>query len=140
MTIGEMDLESRRYVIKESLLVLAGQAVCVGAMLAVMALLGRWSQTVWLGGIFGGLIATANFFFMAIAATIASDKAVNQDVKGGQATVQMSYIARLAVMAVLFFALIKGGICDVFSLVLPLVFTRPVLTVVEFFRKGDQKT
>jgi hypothetical protein len=133
-----MDLESRKFVIKETLLVLAGQAVCVGAMLAVMALLGHWGQSVWLGGIFGGLIATANFFFMAVVATIASDKAVNQDVKGGEALVKASYFGRMVVMAVLFFALVKGGVCDVIALVMPLIFTRPVLTLAEFFRKDDR--
>lgn len=130
-------MDSRKFVIKQTLLVLAGQAVCVGIMLGIFALLGRFDRTVLLGGIFGGLIATLNFFFMAIAATIASDKAVAQDVKGGQATIQISYIARLAVMAVVLFALVKSGLCDVFAVVLPLVFTRPILTLFEFFRKGD---
>lgn len=130
-------MDSRKFVIKQSLLILAGQAVCVSIMIGIFALLGKFDQRVLLGGIFGGLIATLNFFFMAIAATIASDKAVAQDVKGGQATIQISYIARLAVMAVVLFALVKSGLCDVFALVLPLVFTRPVLTLIEFFRKGD---
>lgn len=133
-------MESRRFVIKETLLVLAGQTVCVAAMLAVFALLGRFDRSVLLGGIFGGLIATANFFFMAVAASIAADKAVRQDVKGGQATVQASYIGRLVIMAVAFFALVKSGLCNVFPLVLPLVFTRPVLMICEFFRKGDETT
>lgn len=130
-------MDSRKFVIKQTLLILAGQAVCVAAMLGIFALLGKFDQTALLGGIFGGLIATLNFFFMAIAATIASDKAVNQDVKGGEATVRISYIARMVVMAVVLFALVKSGLCNVFALVLPLVFTRPVLTLIEFFRKGD---
>lgn len=130
-------MDSRKFVIKQTLLVLGGQAVCVGLMLGIFALLGKFSQAVLLGGIFGGIIATLNFFFMAIAATIASDKAVAQDVKGGQATIQISYIARLVVMAVVLFALVKSGLCDVFTVVLPLVFTRPILTLFEFFRKGD---
>lgn len=133
-------MESRKFVIKQSLLVLAGQTVCVAAMLGIFALLGKFDRSVLLGGIFGGLIATANFFFMAVAATIASDKAVNQNVKGGQATIQASYIGRLVVMAIVFYALIKSGLCDVFAVVLPLVFTRPILTVCEFFRKGDNQS
>lgn len=133
-------MESRKFVIKQSLLVLAGQTVCVAAMLGIFALLGKFDRSVLLGGIFGGLIATANFFFMAVAATIASDKAVNQNVKGGQATIQASYIGRLVVMAIVFYALIKSGLCDVFAVVLPLVFTRPILTVCEFFRKGDNRS
>ena len=130
-------MDSRKFVIKQTLLILAGQAVCVAAMLGIFALLGKFDQIVLLGGIFGGLIATLNFFFMAIAATIASDKAGNQDVKGGEATVRISYIARMVGMAVVLFALVKSGLCNVFALVLPLVFTRPVLTLIEFFRKGD---
>lgn len=130
-------MDSRKFVIKESLLILAGQAVCCAVMVGIFALLGNYDTSVLLGALFGGLIATLNFFFMAIAATIASDKAVNQDVKGGQATVQFSYFARLAVMAIVLFALVKSGLCNVIAVVLPLAFNRPILTIFEFFRKGD---
>ncbi len=133
-------MDSRKFVIKQTLLILAGQAVCVAVMIGIFALLGHFDSTVLLGGIFGGIIATLNFFFMAVAATIASDKAVQQNVKGGQATIQISYIARLAVMAIVLFALIKSGLCNVVAVVLPLAFTRPVLTICEFFRKGDDQS
>ena len=133
-------MDSRKFVIKQTLLILAGQAVCVAAMLGIFALLGKFDQKALLGGIFGGLIATLNFFFMAIAATIASDKAVNQDVKGGEATVRISYLARMVVMAVVLFALVKSGLCNVITAVLPLAFTRPIISIGEFFRKsGDKK-
>lgn len=133
-------MDSRKFVIKESLLILAGQAVCCAIMVGIFALLGSYDTTVLLGGIFGGIIATLNFFFMAVAATIAADKAVNQDVKGGQATVQASYIGRLVVMAVVLFALVKSGLCNVIAVVLPLAFNRPILTIAEFFRKGDNQS
>lgn len=132
-------MESRRFVIKKTLLVLAGQALCVAIMLGIFALLGKLDASVLLGGIFGGLIATANFFFMAVGASIAADKAQAQNVKGGEATIRASYIGRLVVMAVVLFALVKSGLCNVFSAVLPLAFTRPILTLTEFFRKGDEK-
>lgn len=133
-------MDSRKFVIKESLLILAGQAVCCAVMVGIFALLGSYDTTVLLGALFGALIATLNFFFMAVAATIASDKAVNQDVKGGQATIQISYIARLVVMAVVLFALVKSGLCNVIAVVLPLAFNRPILTICEFFRKGDNQS
>ena len=133
-------MDSRKFVIKQTLLILAGQAVCVAVMIAIFALLGHFDSTVLLGGVFGGIIATLNFFFMAVAAIIASDKAVQQNVKGGQATIQISYIARLAVMAIVLFALIKSGLCNVIAVVLPLAFTRPILTICEFFRKGDAQS
>lgn len=130
-------MDSRKFVIHKTLLILLGQVVCVAIMLGIFYLLGRFDRSVILGGIFGGLIATANFFFMAVGATLAADKAERQDVNGGKATIQASYIGRLIFMALVLFALIKSGLCDVFAVVLPLLFTRPILTLSEFFRKGD---
>ena len=131
-------MDARKFVIKETAIVALGQALCVGIMLGIFALLGKFDTSVWLGGIAGGVLAVANFFFMAIAASIASEKAVNQDVKGGQLTMQLSYMLRLAVIFIILFALVKSGACHVITSVLPLAFTRPVLFVAEFFRKSGE--
>ena len=133
-------MDSRKYVLEETLRVAIGEAVCVAAMIGVFALLGYFSREVVLGGIIGGLVAVGNFFFMAVGVTLAADRAENQDVRGGKAMVSSSYTIRLIVMAVVLFAAAKSGYCNVFALVIPLVFVRPVLTIGEFFRKsGDQK-
>lgn len=131
-------MDSRKFVLKETAVVALGQAVCVAIMLGVFALLGKFDQTVWLGGVAGGVLATANFFFMAVAASVASEKAVAQDVKGGQLTMRLSYMIRMVVLVVLLFALVKSGVCHVITAVLPLVFTRPVLFIAEFFRKSGE--
>lgn len=132
-------MNSRRYVIQETLRVAIGVAVCVAAMIGIFALLGQFSREVVLGGIVGGLVAVGNFFFMAVGVTLAADKAENQDVKAGKALISSSYTVRLIVMAVVLFAAAKSGYCNVFALVIPLVFVRPVLTVGEFFRKSGDK-
>lgn len=133
-------MDSRKYVLKETLRIAIGEAVCVAAMIGVFALLGYFSREVVLGGIIGGLVAVGNFFFMAVGVTLAADRAESQDVRGGKAMVSSSYTIRLIVMAVVLFAAAKSGYCNVFALVIPLVFVRPVLTIGEFFRKsGDQK-
>ena len=128
-------MESRKFVFKETALVTLGQTLCVGIMLGVYALLGAFDRAVLLGGIFGGILAVANFFFMAIGVSLAADKAENQDVKGGKATVQMFYIVRMVLLFIILFALVKSGLCNVVTCVLPLAFTRPILSVAEFFRK-----
>ena len=128
-------MESRKFIFKETAIVALGQAVCIAVMIGVFALLGQFDRSVLLGGIFGGIAAVANFFFMAVGASLAADKAEKQDVKGGKATVQLSYIVRMAVLAVILFALVKSGLCNVITTVLPLAFTRPILSVGEFFRK-----
>ena len=133
-------MDSRKFVLKETAIIAIGQAICVGIMIGVFALLGKFNRSVWLGGLFGGLLATLNFLFMAIGATMASDKAKEQNVKGGQATVQLSYFIRMIVLFILLFALVKSGLCNVITAVLPLAFTRPILTIAEFFRKSGEET
>ena len=122
-------------------MVALGECLGVAAMLGIFALLGSFDKTVLLGGIVGGAVAVANFFVMAIAVNIAADKAQNQDVKGGQATIKGSYMLRMLGMVVILFAFAKSGLCNVIALVVPLLFTRFTLTLQEFFkRKPGEKT
>ena len=131
-------MDSRKLVLRETAIVAIGQAICVAAMIGICVLLGIYSRAVLLGGIFGGILAILNFFFMAISAMMAADKAEGQNVAGGKATVQLSFIVRMAVLFIVLFALIKSGLCDSLASVLPLVFTRPILSIGEFFRKSGE--
>jgi hypothetical protein len=107
-------------------------------MIGICVLLGVYSQPVLLGGIFGGILAVLNFFFMAVSTMMAADKAEQQNVKGGQLTVQLSFLLRMGLLFIILFALIKSGLCNSLAAVLPLVFTRPILFVGEFFRKSGE--
>ncbi len=127
--------ESRKLVLKETAIIAIGEAVCVALMCAVYALLGKFSLAVLLGGLVGLVLATGNFFFLAVVATLAADRAENQDVEGGQKLMKSSYPIRLLVLAGLLILCAKSGVFDVIALVLPLLFVRPVLTIAEFFRK-----
>ena len=127
--------ESRKIVLKETGIIAIGEAVCVALMCAVYALLGKFSLSVLLGGLVGLVLATGNFFFLAVVATLAADRAENQDVAGGQKLMKSSYPIRLLVLAGLLILCAKSGVFDVIALVLPLLFVRPVLTIAEFFRK-----
>jgi len=127
--------ESRRVVLRETLIISIGEAICVAIMVAVFALLGHYEPPVILGGIAGGVLAILNFFFMALGASQAMDKAALQDVKGGQKQIKMSYTLRMIVLFVILFALVKSGACNALASVLPLFFVRITITVAEFFRK-----
>ena len=131
-------MNSRKFVFKETAVVAIGQVICVAVMIGIFTLLDNFDRSVLLGGIFGGLLAVLNFFFMAVGATLAADKAENQNVKGGQATIQLSYIVRMVLLFVFLFALVKSGLCNVIAVVLPLAFTRPILSIGEFFRKSGE--
>ena len=131
-------MDSRKIVYKETLSVLIGEVILVGVMFGVFALLKALDQKVLLGGLAGGLLAVGNFFFMAIGTSLAADKAEAQNVKGGQALIQTSYLVRMVVLAVLLFACVKSGYFNLYALVIPLLFPRLSITLAEFFRKkGD---
>lgn len=133
-------MDNQKIVFKETAVVLIGQAICVAVMFGVYALLSKFTVKVLLGGIAGGVLATANFFFMAVSASLAADRAEAGNVNGGKALMQSSYGIRLVVLVALLFACVKSGYFELLPLLLPLVFTRPILSIGEFFRKsGDQK-
>lgn len=128
--------ESRKLVLKETALIAAGEAICVVLMCGVYALIGKFALSVLLGGLVGLLVATGNFFGLAVVATLAADKAEAGDPASGQKLMKSSYPIRLLVMAGILILCAKSGVFDVLALVLPLVFVRPILTIAEFFKKG----
>lgn len=133
-------MDSRKIVFHETAIVLIGEVICTAIMIAVFAMLGKFDMSVVLGGLVGMVLAAGNFFFMAVGTSLAADKATAQDVKGGQVLVRTSYILRLVVLFVILFACAKSGLFNLFALVLPLAFVRPIITVADFFRKkGENK-
>ena len=131
-------MDSRKIVLRETGVILAGELVCLGLMWLVFALLGRLDRPVWLGGIIGTALAVLNFFLMAVNVSNAADKAAAQDVQGGRNLVRISYILRLAGIFAVLFVLVKSGVCHPVASVLPLVFVRPVITLASFFRKKPE--
>lgn len=127
--------ESRKVVLKETLIVVLGELLFCAIMVGVFALIGKYDSSVLLGAIFGWLLTSGNFFFLAVGATLAADKAQEQNVSGGRNLMRASMGLRMLVLFGLMFILAKSGICNVFALVLPLAFLRPVLMLGEFFRK-----
>ena len=127
--------ESRKLVWNQTARIAIGEAVCVGLMYGVYALLQRLSLPVILGGLAGAVLAVGNFFFLAVIATLAADKAQAQDVAGGQKLMKGSYPIRIVVLALALILCAKSGYFDVLALALPLLFVRPVIMVWEFFGK-----
>ena len=120
--------------------VLIGQVICTALMIGVFAALGRYQLSALLGGIAGAAVATTNFFLMSFFANRAADLAEAQDVAGGQKLIQLSYMGRMLGMFLVLIVLAKSGYFHALSLVLPLAFTRPILTIAEIFKmKGERK-
>lgn len=132
-------MDSRKIVFQETSVIAIGEAICVPLMVLAFFLCGTFDRTVVFGGIAGALIATANFFFMAMSTSLAADKALAEDVKGGQATMQFSYIFRLIFMFGALAVCAKSGMMNLLALVIPVLLVRPIIMFAEFFRKKGGK-
>ena len=131
-------MDSRKLVMKESAVVALGTFLCSAAMVGIFALLGKFNAAVLLGAAVGTVAAVLNFFFMAVIAMMAADKAEHQNVKGGEALIRGSYPIRMVILFLVLFAFAKSGLCNPIALVIPLIFVRPTITIAEFFRKSGE--
>lgn len=129
--------ESRKIVLQQTAMVAVGVVILTGLMLGIYGLLGYFDSKVLLSGGIGAVLTVANFFFMAVGTALAADKAQEQNTKGGKAIMSGSMALRLVILFVALFALLKSGVCMPLPLLLPLLFVRPVLMIVEFFRKKE---
>lgn len=112
-----------------------GQVLCTAAMIAVFSLLGYYNNTVLYGGIAGAFIALADFFVMVIMVNQAAKKAEAQDVAGGQKLIQLSYMGRMVGKIALLVLCVKTFPSHPLALVIPLTFTRPVLSAYQLLQK-----
>ena len=133
-------MDSRKMIFRQTGVVALGQLICTALMIGVFALVGKFDLTVLLGGLVGMVLAIANFFLMSLFADMAADKAERQDVAGGQKLIQLSYMGRMVGLILVLVLCAKTGWCNVLALAIPLVFTRPILTLAEYKRKkgGDE--
>jgi len=129
--------DSRKEVLKETAVIALGELICLGIMVGVYALIGRFSLRVVYSGLVGAVLTWLNYFSMAVVVTLAADRAEKQDVESGKKLVTGSYPVRFILLGVVLFLCGKSGYFEVLPLVLPLLFVRPVIMVAEFFRKKE---
>ena len=130
-------MDSRKIVFQETAIVIAGELICSAIMVGVFAALGSFQMNVLWGAAAGCGIMTVNYFFMAMIASLAADRAEKGEVQQAKKMVQLSFITRLVLMGIALFVGIRLG-ANAIALLLPLLFVRPTLLVAEFFRKKGE--
>ena len=128
-------MDNRKYVFSQVVTIFIGELLLSALMVGVFALLGYFDKSVLFGAAAGSVIATINHLVLVLGVLAASSKAEKQDVKGGQALVQMSYFGRTIGLFLILVLCAKTGIFNLIALVIPLVFTRPILTITDHFNK-----
>lgn len=133
-------MKSKNTAFRDTAAVALGQILGAAVMTGVFALLSKFTVAVLLGALAGAATATANFFLMAFFANRAADMAEREDVAGGQKIIQLSYMGRMLGTFLVLILCAKSGFFHPLALVLPLAFTRPILTIAEIFKKKGEKT
>ena len=128
-------MDNRKYVFSQVLTVLIGEFLLSALMVGVFAILGHFDKSVVYGAAAGAVITTLNHLVLVLSVMAASEKAEKQDVKGGQMLIQMSYFGRTIGLFLILVLCAKSGIFNLIALVIPLVFTRPILTITEKYNK-----
>lgn len=131
-------MDSRRLFLKQLLVVAVVLAACVGAMYGVFALLGRFNLQVLLGGIVGYVLSIGYFFFMNIGNIRIAEGDAAEPTRA-KAMAQGGMLLRYVAVFALLVVFVKTGLCEPFSMVIPLALLHPILLVTEFFGKGGQK-
>lgn len=128
-------MDNRKYVFSQVLTVLIGELLLSALMVGIFAILGHFDKSVVYGAAAGAVITTLNHLVLVLSVMAASEKAEKQDVKGGQMLIQMSYFGRTIGLFLILVLCAKSGIFNLIALVIPLVFTRPILTITEKYNK-----
>ena len=130
-------MDSRKIVYRETALVAVGELILTAIMVGVFAALGYFKMNVLWGAVAGCFVMIANYFLMAVTASLAADRAEQNEVESAKKMIRLSSTVRLVIMVGTLFLALKLG-ANVLALLLPLLFVRPVLFLAEFFRKkGD---
>lgn len=127
-----------KYALRETAPVILGVFLCAGATVGVYGALGAFRMPVLWGALWGALLASGNYFSIALSAFSASEKAMSQDVKGGAALMQGSYFMRMIVLFLLLVIGVKALNMDPLPSVIPIALLRPTITVIELFRKKGE--
>lgn len=126
-------MESRKWILKQTLIMALLLLACTAAMFGVFALLHSFSVKVLVGGIVGWALSAFYYFFMTVGNTRLAEAVTTQGAK--PAVLQAGIFLRYIIIFALLVVGAKSGYCNPIAMVVPLGLMRPVLMIYEFFRK-----
>lgn len=129
-----------RAVLRETARVAAGVFALVALMLAVFAVLGRFSAGALLGGVYTGALTVLNFFIMGLTVQGVTDRAAEKERSEqelAELTIEMKNRMKLSynLRMIALFALLVAGLAvfkfDPLATILPVVFPTVVIRVLQ---------
>jgi len=120
---------------KDIFQVVAGTAVLCALMDIVFLFIGKFDLPVFYGTVLGFLCACANFIFLAFTISVSLNKG-----KASSGYMGISYLLRLFLIAVVVVYSIKSPYTNYVATVIPLIFPRVIITLIQGIMKSKNKT
>lgn len=141
-------MKPQKAVLRETGRIAAGVAILVAAMLGVYAVIGLFSAKALLGGVYSGVLAVANFFFMGLTIQSITDEAGERqrsDEEIEELTTRMkarmqtsSTVRKFALVALLVLGIAVFKF-DALATLLPALFPRLVILFLQITGKTTSK-
>ena len=119
--------------LKETLKIAVGELVVLALMYTVFMLAGHLDRSVILGGLIGAAANLLYFFIICIGVNSAVHE---EDKKRQKLSLSISYYLRFAVLGILIAVGLKLDIFHNIAVIIPVLMTRPIITVAEILGKG----
>ena len=119
--------------IRETLRIAVGEVFVLILMFAVFALFDRFDASVVWGGVLGAVCNVLYFFLMCMGLNSAM---AQPDKKKQKKSMTVSYYLRLVVLGIGIAIGLKLDCFHNIAVVIPVLMTRPIITVLEYFRFG----
>ena len=126
-------MKTQSAAVKETVKIVIGELIVLVLMAAVFFLVGRFDLTVVWGGLLGAAANILYFVFICIGV----NSAVNEtEPKRQKQSLTISYYVRLLILGVIIAVGLKFDCFNNIAVIVPVLMTRPILTVAEIIGKG----
>lgn len=129
------DTSDKKQMRRELLVFTLGELICAALVVGAFALLRKLDAKVLLGAALGALVPIGNYFLTAVAVNAAANRAEAGEPEKGSRLIRLSTVLRFGLMIALLVVGAKSGCCNVIAMIIPLLASRLLLYVGEFFRK-----
>ena len=102
-------MQKHRDVLQQASRLAVAVALCIAAMLAVYALIGRFTNAVLLGALIGFVMAMGNFLSLSITVSNAMNRAANGgSPQKAQLEIQTSSVVRPVILVIIYILLFRA--------------------------------
>ncbi len=126
-------MDTQNVTFRETGKIAVGEAAVLILMFLVFFLFGRLDIAVVWGGLLGAASAVLYFFLICISVNYAVKET---DPKRQKTSLTVTYYLRLLILGICIAVGLKMNCFNNIAVVIPVLMTRPILTVAEIIRKG----